>query len=122
MKFGVCSFSGHAIHRGKGRILVRPNGATFLLSKKKCRSHLQMGMNPKKIGWTLASRIIRKKAVAFKSSSVTVPKVAKSVRAFVGLSLSDLKSKMESSTGEAPAKSGSVRFTKRDKIRSIAKK
>ncbi|EHY65415.1 large subunit ribosomal protein L24e [Nematocida ausubeli] len=120
MKFGVCSFSGHAIHRGKGRILVRPNGATFLLAKKKCRSHLQMGMNPKKVSWTLASRIIRKKAVAFKSSSISVPKVAKPVRAFVGLSLNDLKSKMSSES--EVAKSGSVRFSKRDKIRSIAKK
>lgn len=119
MKFGVCSFSGHAIYRGKGRILVRPNGSTFLLSKKKCRRHFELGMNPKKISWTLASRIIRKKAVAFKSSNVSVPKVTKSVRAFVGLSLSDLKSKM----AEAPAeKTTSIRFNKRDKIRSIAKK
>ncbi|KAH9386306.1 large subunit ribosomal protein L24e [Nematocida major] len=119
MKFGVCSFSGQAIYRGKGRILVRNNGSTFLLAKKKCRSHFNMGMNPKKISWTLASRIVRKKAVAFKSSNMTAPKVTKSVRAFVGLSLSELKSKMATKPAE---KTTSVRFNKRDKIRSIAKK
>ncbi|KAI5188980.1 large subunit ribosomal protein L24e [Nematocida minor] len=120
MKFGVCSFSGQAIYRGKGRIVVLPNGTSYLLAKKKCRSLFEKGMNPKKISWTLASRIIHKKAVAFKPSKVSVPKVTKAVRAFVGLSLEELKSKMSTEKGEQ--KTASVRFNKRDKIKSIAKK
>lgn len=119
MKFGVCSFSGHSIYRGKGRIIVLPNGTSFLFAKKKCRSHFRMGMNPKKISWTLASRIVHKKAVAFKPSKVSAPKVTKSVRAFVGLSLDDLKKKMST---EKVEQAPSVRFNKRDKIKSIAKK
>lgn len=119
MKFGVCSFSGHGIHRGKGRIVVLPNGSSFLFARKKCRGLFEKGMNPKKISWTLASRIIHKKAVAFKPSKVSAPKVTKSVRAFVGLSLDDLKSKMST---EKVERAPSARFNKRDKIRSIAKK
>ncbi|OAG31539.1 large subunit ribosomal protein L24e [Nematocida displodere] len=119
MKFGECCFSGHSIYRGKGRQVVLPNGASFLLGTRKSRSYFMRGMNPKRLSWTLASRIIHKKAVAYKTSKVQAPKVIKPVRSFVGLSLDDLKNKISTEKVESTP---SVRFSKRDKIKSIAKK
>lgn len=118
MKYGVCAFSGHDIHRGKGRIVVFRNGSSFLLANSKCRSHFMRGMNPKKLNWTLPSRINRKKAVAFKTSKVQAPKIVKPIRAFVGMSLDELKSKM---APEQPKSDPSPRFSKRDKIKSLTK-
>ncbi|KAI5171680.1 large subunit ribosomal protein L24e [Nematocida sp. LUAm3] len=122
MKYGICSFSGHAIYRGKGRIVVLGNGSAFLFGKGKGRRYFEKKMNPKKLGWTMASRISRKKATAFKTSKVQAPKVVKPIRSFVGLSLEELKSKIASEKPQAPA-STSTRANRRnkDKIQSIAK-
>ncbi|KAI5185505.1 large subunit ribosomal protein L24e [Nematocida homosporus] len=117
MKYGVCSFSGHSIYRGKGRIVVFSNGSSFLLGNRKSRSYFMRKMNPKKLSWTLASRISRKKATAFKVSKVQAPKVVKSIRSFVGLSLDELKNKMGA---EEVKQEPSVRFSKRDKIKRVS--
>ncbi|KAI5181061.1 large subunit ribosomal protein L24e [Nematocida sp. AWRm80] len=119
MKFGVCCFSGHAIYRGKGRIVVQANGTSYLLGSSKSRSYFSKGMNPKRLAWTLASRINHKKATAFKVSRVKAPEVVKSIRSFVGLSLEELKSKISTEKVEPKP---SVRFSKRDKIKNIASK
>ncbi|KAI5189735.1 large subunit ribosomal protein L24e [Nematocida sp. AWRm77] len=100
MKYGVCSFSGHAIHKGKGRVLVMPNGTSFLFGTKKSRSYFLKGMNPKQLSWTMTSRILHKKAEAFKSSTINVPKVEKKVKSYVGLSLEELKHKIENTKKE----------------------
>lgn len=120
MKYGVCSFSGHAIYRGKGRIVVLGNGSAFLFGKGKGRRYFEKKLNPKKLRWTLASRISRKKATAFKTSKVQAPKVVKPIRSFVGLSLEELKSKIASEKPQASASTRSNRRNK-DKIQSIAK-
>jgi len=118
MKYGVCSFSGQTIHKGKGRILVVKNGSSFLLGNSKNRKYFTKGMNPKQLSWTLSSRIARGKAVAFKTTKVQTKKTEKSIRSFVGLSLEELKSKMSTDNKEDTT---AVRFNKKDKIRNAAR-
>lgn len=118
MKYGECCFSGHAIYSGKGRTMVMPNGSSFLLGRRKCRSYFMRGLNPKKLDWTRASRIVRKKAVAFKTSKIQAPKMVKPIRPYVGLSLEELKKKI---APEKPEQASSQRTSKREKIKSLAK-
>lgn len=123
MRYGVCSFSGHAIPYGKGRIVVLPNGSSFLFARSKTRRDFLRGRNPRGVKWTISSRLSRKKGVIERVKKSRGTHVAKVVRSFVGMSLEELQQKIGESKYVAPEKSSKlskVEERKREKIKKLA--
>lgn len=49
-----CSFCGHTIAKGTGKMFVTNANRIFYFDFRRCESYWRMGRNPKKFKWTTA--------------------------------------------------------------------
>jgi ribosomal protein L24E len=122
MRYGTCCFSGHGIPKGKGRIVVLPNGSSYLLGTRKARSYFLKGIKPRKVAWTLSARIAKNKTASIEKGEVRKgTKVVKTLRSFAGMSLEELKSKMKNKDAPVEPMPASSRHRRKAKIRNASK-
>ena len=59
-----CSFCGHNMEKGTGKMYVRNDSNIFFYCSNKCeKNHLKLGRNPRKVKWTEDSRKSRNKSI-----------------------------------------------------------
>ena len=97
----VCSFSEFRIYPGHGVKFVRRDGQSVLLSSHKCVRMVQQQKKPGKLHWTQSWRKLNKKGKAEGVARKKIRKVARVVRAIVGMSMDDLKNKRKATVPKA---------------------
>lgn len=51
MERRICSFCNSEIEPGTGRMFVRDNASVFYFCSSKCERNMNLGRNPRKVGW-----------------------------------------------------------------------
>lgn len=88
---GVSIYSGRAIPKGSGTFKISNDGKSMLCMGRKERTLIKRGVNPKNIGWTIPSRVSRKKHELFSSQQKNIPRLAKIERGFKAVAADSLK-------------------------------
>jgi large subunit ribosomal protein L24e len=52
----VCSFCGHQLEPGTGKMFVKKDGTIFYFCSSKCENNHVLGRVPRKVEWTNAGR------------------------------------------------------------------
>jgi large subunit ribosomal protein L24e len=103
MKLEICSFSGHKIYPGRGKVYVRLDSRTFRFVSAKAESLFLQRKNPRKIHWTVVFRKMHKKGISEETAKKRTRKVVKVQRAVVGASLDVIKQKRNQKPEERQA-------------------
>ena len=94
IKTQLCAFSERRIYPGHGSMAVRRDGQAFYLSTRKAKAMYEQKKKPQKLAWTQAWRRLHKKNLDNRKKRTRTRKVVKYVRQISGLSLDNLKKKM----------------------------
>ncbi|KAI9322556.1 ribosomal protein L24e-domain-containing protein [Dichotomocladium elegans] len=93
MKLEICSFSGHKIYPGKGKVFVRSDSRTFRFITGKTESYFLQRLNPRKIRWTQIYRRVNKKGITVETRKKRTRRTVKVERAVVGASWDQIRAK-----------------------------
>ena len=52
----VCSFCGHQLEPGTGKMFVKKDGSIFFFCRSKCENNHKLGRVPRRVEWTNAGR------------------------------------------------------------------
>ena len=52
----VCSFCGHQLEPGTGKMFVKKDGSIFYFCSTKCQNNQKLGRVPRRVQWTNAGR------------------------------------------------------------------
>lgn len=52
----VCSFCGHQLEPGTGKMFVKKDGTIFYFCSTKCQNNQKLGRVPRRVEWTNAGR------------------------------------------------------------------
>jgi large subunit ribosomal protein L24e len=52
----VCSFCGHQLEPGTGKMFVKKDGTIFYFCSSKCENNQKLGRVPRRVEWTNAGR------------------------------------------------------------------
>merc|ERR1711979_35016 len=89
----LCSFSGYKMHPGKGSILVKADGKTFVFhTSKSRRSHL-MRRSPREVKWTILYRRKHRKGMEEEAVKKRSRRAHKYQRSIEGASLTEILAK-----------------------------
>ncbi|KAK1445019.1 hypothetical protein BgAZ_109250 [Babesia gibsoni] len=93
IKTELCSYSDYRVYPGRGQKFVARDGKVYFFINSKSASLHKQRVKPAKLKWNLSWRKANKKFQTETASRRRSKKAAKMQKAFLGLSLEDLKAK-----------------------------
>ncbi|CDR97255.1 ribosomal protein L24e, putative [Babesia bigemina] len=98
IKTELCSFSDYRVYPGRGQKFVARDGKVYFFLTSKAASLHKQRVKPAKVKWTPSWRKANKKFQTVVSHRRRSKKAAKYQKAFLGLSLDELKAKRATAT------------------------
>merc|ERR1711934_914141 len=99
----LCALSEYRIYPGNGRQFIRRDGKPIFLGSSKAYSLTQQRKKPTKLVWTQAWRRLHKKVMAETTMKRRTRRITKVARDIVGLSLDDLRKKVNQKNDYKPS-------------------
>ena len=87
----ICSFSGHKIYPGRGKLYVRVDSRSFRFVNGKTESLFLQRKNPRKIHWTVVFRKMHKKGITEEVAKKRTRRAVKQQRAVAGVTLEKIQ-------------------------------